>query len=215
MKPASSTRFRPATRPNVIRNVVFDLGGVLITWRPQEVIDSFYADPLLRAAVRRDAFQHPDWIEMDRGTLDEQTIGARFAERLQRPPSEMAALFDHVRMCLKPIPPTVDLARGLRDRGLSLYVLSNISEPMFRHIEGYPLFELFAGAVISGAVKMVKPERAIFEHLVTRFALEHAETVFIDDVARNVEAARAVGLRSILFEDAEQCARELEPLLAR
>lgn len=197
-----------------VRNVVFDLGGVLITWRPQEIIDAFYTDPELRAAVRRDAFQHPDWIEMDRGTVDEQTLGERFAARLGRPAAEMAALFDHVRASLKPIPATVELAERLHSRGLALYALSNISVPMFEHIERYPLFRLFAGTVISGAIKMVKPERDIFEYLGQRFALDFAETVFIDDLPKNVEAARSVGLTALLFENAAQCERDLEPLLA-
>ncbi len=198
----------------MIRNVVFDLGGVLITWRPSEIIEAFYADPELRAAVRREVFQHPDWLEMDRGTVDEQTLGERFARRLGRPPAEMAALFDHVRASLQPMPATVALAQQLRDRGLTLYVLSNISVPMFRHIEKYPLFELFTGSVVSGAINLVKPERAIFEHLTQRFALDVAATVFIDDLPANVEAARAVGLAAIRFEHVEQCAADLERLLA-
>ena len=49
-----------------IRNVVFDLGGVLLRWRPQELIDAFYAEAHLREALRREAFHHSDWIELDR-----------------------------------------------------------------------------------------------------------------------------------------------------
>lgn len=198
-----------------IRNVVFDLGGVLITWRPQEIIDSFYDDPELRAAVRREAFQHADWLEMDRGTLDEPVLCERFAARLKRPVTEMAALFEHVRASLVPIPATVELLERLRERGLPLYALSNMSLPMFRHIERYAFFRLFTGKVISGAIKLVKPEREIYEHLLQRFGLAPAETVFIDDLAPNVAAARDAGLAAIQFESAAQCERDLEPLLAR
>lgn len=198
-----------------IRNVVFDLGGVLIAWRPQEIIDSFYEDPELRAAVRRDAFQHPDWLEMDRGTLDEPALCERFAARLKRPAAEMAALFEHVRASLVPVPATVALVERLRERGYPLYVLSNMSMPMFRHIERFAFFRLFTGKVISGAINLVKPERAIYEHLVQSFGLDARETVFIDDLPANVSAAREVGLAAIRFEDVGQCERDLEPLLAR
>ena len=198
----------------MIRNVIFDLGGVLITWRPEEIIDGFYSDPALREAVRRDVFQHPDWLEMDRGTYDEPTVGARFAARMGRPESEMAALFEHVRESLRPMPATVALLEDLRDRRLSLYALSNISEPMFRHIEArYEFFKLFHGIVISGAIKMVKPDAQIFEHLAQRFGLTLAESVFIDDLERNVASARRLGLAAIQFESPEQCARELDRLL--
>ena len=57
-----------------LRNVIFDFGGVLVTWQPQEIIDSFYTEPALREALRRHAFQHNDWLDMDRGTLDEATV---------------------------------------------------------------------------------------------------------------------------------------------
>ena len=68
-----------------IRNVIFDFGGVLVSWRPQEIIDAFYEEPQLREAVRTHVFQHDDWLEMDRGTLDERTVIERFAARMGRP----------------------------------------------------------------------------------------------------------------------------------
>ena len=97
-----------------VRNVIFDFGGVLVTWRPQEIIESFYSDPALREAVRVHAFQHADWLEMDRGTLDEPTVVRRFAARMGRPEAELRALFDHVRAALVPIEPTVALLHELR-----------------------------------------------------------------------------------------------------
>jgi putative hydrolase of the HAD superfamily len=198
----------------MIRNVIFDLGGVLITWRPQEIIDAFYTEPALRAALREHVFEHADWVEMDRGTLDELALVPRFAGRMARSESEMAALFDRVRDSLLPMPATVELANRLRERGLKLYALSNMSKAMFRHLESrYEFFSLFDGIVISAAVNLMKPEPQIYEHLVRRFSLSAAETVFIDDLPRNVEAARRLGMSAIRFENVEQCSRELEALL--
>ena len=199
----------------MIRNVIFDLGGVLITWRPQEIIDGFYAEPALREAICKHVFQHPDWQELDRGMLDEPGAAKAFAARMGRPVEEMAALFERVRASLLPIPATVDLARALRGRGLSLYALSNMSEPMFRHLHGrYSFFEVFHGIVISGAIKLVKPDPAIFAHLAQRYAIAYPESVFIDDLPANVAAARRLGLATVLFETPEQCAAELDSLLA-
>jgi putative hydrolase of the HAD superfamily len=198
----------------VIRNVVFDLGGVLLRWRPQEIIDAFYADADMRATLRREAFQHPDWIELDRGTIDEAMAGERFARRLGRPPTEMAELFVRVRESLTPVPETVEVVRRLRARRLPLYVLSNMAEPIFPYLEArYDFFGLFDGLVISGAIKLVKPESAIFEHLTRRFAISAAETAFVDDLPANVAAARELGFATVLFEDAAQCERDLSRLL--
>lgn len=198
----------------MIRNVIFDLGGVLVTWRPQEIIDSFYADAALREALRDHVFRHPDWGELDRGTLDETAAARRFAERTSRPIEEMTALLDRVRDSLEPMPDTVVLAERLRDSGLSLYALSNISVPMFEHIRArHEFFDLFSGIVISASVNKMKPEPAIYRHLTAKYSLAPAESVFIDDLPRNVDAARQLGMAGVLFESAEQCSRELERLI--
>jgi putative hydrolase of the HAD superfamily len=197
-----------------IRNVIFDFGGVLVTWRPQEIIDSFYSDATLREAVRVHAFQHDDWLAMDRGTLDEPTVVRRFAARMGRPEAELAALFDHVRAALLPIEPTVALLHELRERGYKLYGLSNMSASIFAHLtDRHSFFELFNGIVVSAAVQLLKPESGIYEHLRDRYALDFGESVFIDDVARNVESARSLGLPAIQFASTEQVRRDLEALL--
>ncbi len=198
-----------------VRNVIFDFGGVLVTWRPQEIIDSFYSDPAAREALRTHAFLHDDWLDMDRGTLDEVSVVKRCAARMQRPEAELAAFFDHVRAALTPIEPTVALLRELRQRqGLKLYALSNMSETIFAHLAGrHDFFGLFDGIVVSAAVKLLKPEPAIYEHLRERFALDFTESVFIDDLPRNVESARAAGLPAIRFETTEQVRHELAALL--
>jgi putative hydrolase of the HAD superfamily len=198
----------------MIRNVIFDLGGVLVTWRPREIIENFYAEPELRTALGEQVFAHPDWVELDRGTLDEQTAARRFAERTSRPVEEMVALLERVRESLQPVPDTVALAESLRSRGLNLYALSNISQTMFDHIRArHAFFDLFSGIVISGAINAVKPEPVIYQHLAERYSLVFAESVFVDDLPANVEAARRLGLAAVLFEDAAQCGRDLERLL--
>ena len=201
-------------RPRV-RNVIFDFGGVLVSWRPQQIIESFYEEPELRDALREHAFQHDDWLDMDRGTLDEASVVRRCAARMARPESELERLFDHVRAALTPIEATVALLRELRGRpGLKLYGLSNMSEAIFAYLHGrHEFFELFDGIVVSAAVKLLKPEPAIYEHLRDRFDLDFAESVFIDDLERNVDSARRLGLPAIRFETTEQVRRELEPLL--
>ena len=198
-----------------VRNVIFDFGGVLVTWRPQEIIDSFYSDPALRAAVRAHALEHDDWLDMDRGTLDEDAVVARFAARMGRPETELRAFFDHLRASLIPIEPTVALLRELRARGFKLYGLSNMSQRVFEYLWGrHDFFGLFDGIVVSAAVRFLKPERGIYEHLRERFALDFGESVFLDDMPRNVEAARRLGLPAIRFETTEQARRELDSLLA-
>lgn len=199
----------------MIRNVIFDLGGVLVNWRPLEIIGSFYREPHLREAVHRHMLQHSDWLDLDRGTLLPPAAAERFAERMDRPLEEVLALLNHVKASLTPIPEMIALATRLRERGLSLYVLSNMSEDTFEHLKAqHAFFDLFDGIVISAVVRLIKPEAEIFAHLARRYGLAYPETVFIDDHLPNIEAARRLGLSTVHFQSAAQCAREVESLLA-
>lgn len=198
-----------------VRNVIFDFGGVLVRWKPQEIIDRFYPDEALRARVRETVFQHPDWIELDRGTLTEHAAVRRFSERMGRPREEIAALVQHAKESLTPIAESVALVRALSRRDVPLYGLSNVSAETFAFLrERYDFWGLFRGIVTSFEVKRVKPEPEIFEHLCRVHGVRSQETAFIDDHPPNVEAASRLGFRSILFSSPAACAAELEALLA-
>jgi putative hydrolase of the HAD superfamily len=193
-----------------IRNVVFDFGGVLVRWHPEAIIAGFYPDEPSRALVREAVFRHPDWIDMDRGTLSENAAIERFAARMDRPAAEMRALMQHVKDSLTPLPDSIALLDELAQRGVPLYGLSNMSVPMFALLKSrHDHWDCFRGIVISGEVGLVKPDAEIFHHLAQRHDLIPAETVFIDDHLPNIESAGRLGFHPIHFANAEQCRREL------
>src|SRR5258708_1444394 len=76
-----------------MRNVIFDVGGVLLDWNPDQLLRGYYAEPVERAAMRQAIFLHADWLEVDRGALSEEELLARIARRLGRPVPELAGLF--------------------------------------------------------------------------------------------------------------------------
>lgn len=126
----------------------------------------------------------------------------------------MAGLFDAIRESLQPKADTVALLQNLVRRQIPLYCLSNMAASTFAYVrERHAFWHAFQGIVISGEVKMMKPEREIFEYLLGRYGLSPEETVFVDDHPPNIEVARALGLRTIWFRDARRCEIELEQLL--
>jgi putative hydrolase of the HAD superfamily len=198
----------------VARNVIFDFGGVLLRWQPQEIINSFYSEEELRGSLSQYVFRHPDWIEMDRGSLAEDAAVQRFAARLNRPVQEMQALLQLVKESLVPVPETVELVRELAGRDVPLYGLSNMPASTFSYLRGrYDHWKLFRGIVISGEVKLIKPDSAIFEFICCQHRLDPSETILVDDHAPNIEAAEKLGFHTILFRDAERCAQELNTFL--
>ncbi len=198
-----------------MKNVIFDLGGVLIEWNPDRILEGYYAEPGLRAILKSALFLHPDWLQHDRGTLKEDELLARVADRAGRPRVEIAGLLQAVRESLSAKADSVDLLRRLADRGVPLYCLSNISSGTFNYLrQRHSFWGAFRGIVISGDIQLMKPEREIFEFLMQRYQLSAPETVFVDDHAPNIEGARTVGLQAVWFRDARQCERELEEHLA-
>jgi len=197
-----------------MRNVIFDLGGVVLDWNPDAILEGHYTDPEERATMKAALFKHPDWLQMDRGTLTESEALARLQQRTGRPVAELSGLFDAVRSSLQPKADTVALLKSLALRQVPLYCLSNMPASTFAYLrEQHAFWNVFKGIVISGEIKMAKPEREIFEYLLRRYAIAAAETVFVDDHEPNIQAAQTLGLHTVWFRDARQCALELERLL--
>ena len=193
------------------RNVVFDFGGVLIQWRPEQLLSDQFPGEREREIARRDIFGHPDWLEYDRGTLHEADAVVRFAARSGLAEARIRALVVAIREELQPKHDTIAVLRGLAARRVPLYGLSNMSADIFRWLrERNDFFALFNGIVVSGNVGMIKPEPAIYEHLASTHGLVPEESLFIDDVAVNVVAARRVGFQAVQFTGAADLEAELQ-----
>lgn len=194
-------------------NLIFDLGGVVVRWDPDAIIAGVFTDGALHARVKAGVFAHPDWVELDRGTLARDAAIRRAAQRTGVAVSELTRLLEAVPPSLVPIPETLELLYRLRARGYPLYCLSNMHFASIEHLErSHTFWEVFRGAAISCRLQLCKPEPAIYEHLLGAYGLRPQETVFVDDVEVNVAAAAELGIRTIRFVDARQCERELRAL---
>lgn len=194
-------------------NLIFDLGGVVVRWDPEAIIAGVFSDPQVRAKVRAGVFGHADWLELDRGTLPREQAIARAAQRTGIAEAEVKRLLLAVPPSLVPIPETVDLLYRLKARGYPLYCLSNMHFASIEHLERtYKFWEVFSGAVISCRQRLCKPEPDIYTHLLRTYELKPAETLFIDDVQVNLDAAAHLGICTLKFGNAAQCERDLRAL---
>jgi putative hydrolase of the HAD superfamily len=197
-----------------VRNVIMDLGGVMLDWNPDHLLTPIEPDPELRRQLRSRIFSH-DWQQFDRGMLTELQLQERLQHTTGFSRNEVLDLFEAVRGHLSEKPETVKLVRALQQRGFDIYCLSNMPVPMYEHLRRQHTFwDVFQGVVVSGEIQMMKPEPQIYLHLLERFGLIARESVFVDDMQANVDAAKAVGLHAIRFQSATQCQQELDELLA-
>jgi putative hydrolase of the HAD superfamily len=199
--------------------IVFDLGGVVYRWQPDEILMRALperAPTRAAAAALAGAFFQGvdgDWSEFDRGTLEAELLAERSARRLGFGLEETRAIIAAVPDELQPLPGTVALASRLRAHGHGLHYLSNMPRPYAQALTGRDdLFGLFDGGVFSSHVGLLKPEPAMFVHAARAFGADPRDLLLLDDAPRNVAAARAQGWQALLFRDAPSCARELEAL---
>ncbi|MBP3700807.1 MAG: HAD family phosphatase [Lachnospiraceae bacterium] len=187
-----------------IRNIVFDMGQVLMYFRPKVYIErQGIADEEDRALLLREIFQKVEWIQLDRGvlTVDEavEIITARLPMRLR----------DHAEAILRgwwkgplmPVPGMEELMKELKGLGYNLYMLSNANGSLNTYVAWIPGSEYLDGRVVSADWGMLKPEREIFEKLAELYELDLEECVFIDDSPVNVEGSLRAGLHGIVFHD--------------
>lgn len=186
-----------------ITTIVFDIGNVLIEWDPRHLYRRIFATP--------DEIEHflstvctSAWnLEIDRGRPFAEAI----AELVARFPQHETAIraFDERWAEMVPglIPGTLALLERLEARGAPLYAITNFSAEKFAEARlRFPFLDRFRGVIVSAHERLLKPDPAIFELLLSRYGLKAEECLFIDDSAANIAGARDVGMAAHHFKDA-------------
>jgi 2-haloacid dehalogenase len=182
-------------------SVVFDLGGVLIDWDPRHLYRKLFAgDEAAMEHFLATVCTH-EWNRC-------QDAGRSFAEGarlLKAEYPDKAALIDAYgarfdEMMPGPIAGSVEILGELRDRGTPLYALTNFSAETYPPArQRFAFLSWFCGILVSGEVKVIKPDPQIFQLLIERFDIDPYSAVYIDDVEANVAAARPFGIHAIQF----------------
>ena len=192
-------------------NIIFDLGGVVFAWHPDTVLESVFPEPEIRARAAEALMRHPDWVELDRGTLDREEAVCRASDRSGIPREKIRECLHRATRSLVPMDSTLELIRLLEAKGHRLYVLSNMHHDSADFLESaFPVWKPFRGIVFSCREHLVKPEEAIYRLLLERYGLAPGETLFIDDTPVNLKTAEKLGIRTHRFRNARDCRRELE-----
>jgi putative hydrolase of the HAD superfamily len=199
--------------------VIFDFGAVLFQWQPlallQQTVPDLAPDEAAARRVAASFFESftsdSDWARFDLGLVEEPELARRIAARTGAPEDRVRRVIDAIPGHLQPQADTVALLQRLKAAGHRLYYLSNMPRSYAAHLERHNAFiGDFLDGIFSARVGLMKPHRAIFELADERFALAETKTVFIDDHAGNIAAARAHGWQGVHFSGAGQAERELQ-----
>lgn len=198
-----------------MKNIIFDLGGVVVDWNPTKVLEQYPGDKQLIIQLFEQGFFDQWWIEFDRGTMTQPQIIEAMTTFSKRPYTECEELVEYIKYSLVDIPESVHLIKSLADEGYNLYCLSNMSNEFYDYLKGRTVFRYFKGQIISAHEKLVKPDEAIYRLILDRYALNAEESLFIDDLEKNVEAAARIGIHTVHFSSREVGYRQIDQLLGR
>ena len=186
-----------------IRNIIFDMGQVLISWDPAELMRNVGLDGADAALVKRELFDEVEWIASDAGTMTEEEVVTSVCQRLPERLRDAvhALVFDWWKWPLSPKEGMDELIRELKGNGYRIYLLSNASIRLPEYFPRLPGSDCFDGAVVSALVQMIKPSEEIYRCLCERYDLIPGECWFIDDNTINMYCARRFGLQGCVFHD--------------
>ena len=185
----------------MIRNIIFDMGNVLLRLDPQHIVSQFTADAEAQRRLQEAIFEDPDWAAQDAGAISEDEMRMRIRSRLPEELHEAAMnCYNAFERHMPDIPEMQALALALKAEGCRIYVLSNANVRFADYLPGREFFREFDGIVISAKEKLVKPDARLFRLALDQFGLRPEESLFIDDAQANVEGARAVGMAALRFD---------------
>ena len=195
----------------MIRNILFDMGNVLIRFDRKLFLDRLDVSQADKETLLREVFANVEWAQMDRGTKTEETalesMRKRLPERLHAAAEILTLHWDEPMI---PIEGMYELVEELKEKGYGIYLLSNASYRQHDYWLRIPASKFFDGKLISADVHVVKPQPEIYNLCLEKFGLKAEESFFIDDVAANIEGAVNCGLSgAVFFGDVPRLRKEL------
>ena len=192
--------------------VIFDVGNVLYGWDPE----SFLARQLPEDEARLRFIEDVDlwgWHDSLDGGRPFDEAAAELSEKFPDYAAYISAWGERFGETISdPVPGVHAIVEALDARGVPLFAITNFSADFWAPFRAREeaFFQRFRDIVVSGEVKMLKPDPAIYYLALDRFGLQAREALFVDDRKINVEGAEAVGMRGHLFIDAADLRQRLE-----
>ena len=188
----------------MIRNIIFDMGQVLIRFNTGVFLDRFASDctPEERTLLLREVYQSAEWIMQDRGThTPEQTVEIvcrNLPEKLHEAVYNLVCRWNEN---IIPVEGMKELVEELKGKGYGIYLLSNAAKDLPGYWQRIPGHEYFDDLCVSAFHGFIKPQPELYGCALQKFNVAPEECVFIDDVTANIEAALNAGMQGIVFHD--------------
>ncbi len=200
----------------MIRNIVFDIGNVLVDYCWQDHIAHYGFTGEKADRIARAMMLGPDWKELDRGVLSGEEFRQLLIGKAPELEQEILLLMSDLSTLVRRREGSIPWLQDLKARGYGTYYLSNYGEQVCRDTaDSLDFMKEMDGGIMSCEVHQIKPDAEIFHTLLDRYGLKAEESIFLDDTKINVDAALGVGMQGLLVESQEQAIRDLNALLTQ
>lgn len=198
----------------MIKNIIFDLGNVLMSWKPEEYLVNNGFPKNSRETILNEVFRSPEWQALDDGRLSLEDAVNSIASTSSLKTGEIYSVFNLRTKILFPLEANTKMLPRLRKGGFDLYYLSNFPEDIFDEVEGkYDFFRYFSGGLISARAKVSKPDERIYKILIDTYELIPEESLFIDDTHANAISAEMLGISVIHLSEPSALKDKLQDFL--
>ncbi len=195
----------------MIKNIVFDIGGVLADYRIKEFLaEKGFDGPMIKRILKA-SLMSPYWGRFERGEVTEEETLKGFAKADPDIEKELRAAYADLSGMLVMKEFAIDLVKSLKDSGYAVFYLSNYSRKAYDECaESLAFMPFMDGGVVSFKVGLTKPDPAMFQKFLSIYDLKPEECLFIDDTPENVEAATDLGFQGHIFQSYDQLVQLLQ-----
>lgn len=194
----------------MIKNVVLDMGNVLLDFDPEFVMDQFCSSDEEKAVIRKELFDGPEWQMGDRGDIKDKDrfdlVKGRVPEKYHEALRRCCNEWD---ICMDPLEGAREFCENVKKAGLRIYVLSNASDLFYTYFPKFLPLDFFNGVFVSSDYLMLKPDPIIYETFLSKYGLKADECLFVDDRKENTDGAAETGMNTFCFKG------DYETVLAR
>jgi putative hydrolase of the HAD superfamily len=200
----------------MIKNIVFDLGGVVLDLNYNLNIESRNYDKKL-VDLLKSIYISEEWSNLDKGIYAIEDLIEIFCARNPEYAKEIEDVIgDDVKNVFPIRKNTVEFVKDLKSQGYNIYILSNIFEKVIEYVTGNKdFYENVSGEIFSNRVKMIKPNKDIYLELLEKYRLNPDETIFIDDKISNIDTANLLHIRGIVFTNLEDTKEKVYEIIKK
>lgn len=200
---------------DILKNLVFDMGNVLIEWNSEKILKAITEDIHLQDLLKKEVFETGLWVETDEGvkTREEviEIVTGKLGEDYRNEITQLLRYwYKYVDVFTKVQDRIIELSKS----GYSIYILSNTAFTFYDLVkEGYlPATSVAKGMVLSCEEKVLKPDEKIYNILLERYNLDPHDTMFFDDLPENIWGAARCGINGFVVENESELLTYLDKL---